>query len=187
MVSMDVELMLAIMSTQRHDFVNHLQVISGLIQLHKEERVQEYIDQVVQIYGALSKVGQLKMPEVAAALFAAYHQAAGVQVALQFDVQGDLDGCRVPGARVAQVLEKLVQQSLTGVNFSGYQPELKFSILAVPGGYLCRLDLEKPTSWDQGGAPAIFNWCQGELASYGGSLEWQWSRERVEVVLFLPR
>jgi hypothetical protein len=33
-----------ILRKQRHDFLNHLQVIYGLLQLHKTERALEYIE-----------------------------------------------------------------------------------------------------------------------------------------------
>lgn len=86
---MSVELLYFIRSYS-HDFQNHLQVISGLVQLNKPERIQEYIGQISGQIKEITKVAKIPVPEVATALFALQQQAARYGVPLLFDVKADL-------------------------------------------------------------------------------------------------
>lgn len=184
---MDVEKMLEIMAAQRHDFLNHLQVISGLVQMHKEQRVREYIAEVGQAITGLSKVGQLKLPEVTAVLFIAHYLAANAQVTVQFDIQADLAGCRVPGQKVGLVLEGLINQVLADlIPPKGDQSSLYVGISATQGGYLCVISCHNVLQQYGLNKPDIFTWAQRELMPYGGGLEWQWSEQHMRATLFLP-
>lgn len=103
---------LEIMSVQRHDFLNHLQVIAGLVQLNRGDRVKEYINQVSRDMMMLSKVNHLAAPEVAKTLLIGYYRARKHEVEVLFDVATQLDDCGMTGDVLAQWLKGLFDYSL---------------------------------------------------------------------------
>lgn len=107
--------MLELLSIQRHDFLNHLQIISGLLQLKKEPEAREYIRTAATAIKSLSKVVHLEVPEVAAVLLLAHNRAENRQVNIKFDVQSNLSGCTVPGERIAAVVDEIINNLLAGL------------------------------------------------------------------------
>ncbi|KAF1085611.1 hypothetical protein SPSYN_01754 [Sporotomaculum syntrophicum] len=108
--------MLELLSIQRHDFLNHLQIISGLLQLKKEPEAREYIRTAATAIISLSKVVHLEVHEVAAVLLIAHKQAENYNVDIKFDVQNNLRGCVVPGDRIAIVVEDILNNMIAGLN-----------------------------------------------------------------------
>lgn len=109
---MEIKGLLEVIQVQRHDFLNHLQVISGLLQLNKGERVRDYIQQVCGEYERLSKITRLKSPEVKAVLLIASNEASKYQVDLLFDIQTNMASLAVSGEVVAAALNRCIAQAL---------------------------------------------------------------------------
>lgn len=109
---METKGLLEVIQVQRHDFLNHLQVISGLLQLNKGERVRDYIQQVCGEYEKLSKITRLKSPEVKAVLLIASNEAAKCQVDLVLDIQTNMALLAVSGEVVAGALDRCFKQAL---------------------------------------------------------------------------
>ena len=59
---MEPDKIIRIISNQRHDFLNHLSVISGLVQLNKVDLVPKYIVKVSDEIKAMRQVMYLKYP-----------------------------------------------------------------------------------------------------------------------------
>lgn len=112
-IFVDTTTFLEVMSVARHDFLNHLQVISGLVQLNKTERVREYINQVSVEMERLSQVSRLSVPEVAAFLMVASFLADKYQVKVIYEINTDIENCPIPGSILAEVLEEAFHQSLS--------------------------------------------------------------------------
>lgn len=85
------EELLRFIRSYSHDFQNHLQVISGLAQLNRNERIREYIGQVSGQIREISKIAKIASSEVAIALLAFYQQAARFGIPLLFEVKADLN------------------------------------------------------------------------------------------------
>lgn len=109
---MEVKGLLEVIQVQRHDFLNHLQVISGLLQLNKGERVRDYIQQVSKEYERLSRITRIKSPEVKALLLIANNEAIKHQVELQFDIQTNMESLAVPGEIVNYTLKQCINHAL---------------------------------------------------------------------------
>ncbi|MCL5781676.1 MAG: Spo0B domain-containing protein [Firmicutes bacterium] len=109
---MEIKGLLEVIQVQRHDFLNHLQVISGLLQLNKGERVRDYINQVCGDYERLSRITRLKSPEVKAVLLIANNEAAKCQVDFMMDIETNMASLAVPGQVVGAALERCVKQAL---------------------------------------------------------------------------
>lgn len=120
---------LQVLRSQQHDFLNHLQVLSGLAQLGKTEELHTYILGVVREMAAVRRITHLKQPALALSLLTLRIEAALREVAVELDVDTDLAHCKVPEGVLVQVLRRLAD-----------------GLLAVAG--LARLDLrlEETTS-----------------------------------------
>lgn len=109
---MEMKELLEVIQVQRHDFLNHLQVISGLVQLNKEDRVRDYIKQVCVEYERLSKITRLKSAEIKAVLLIAMNEAAKCQVEILFEIETDMRTLGVPGDIAGVALDRCMKHAI---------------------------------------------------------------------------
>lgn len=99
------------MRKQRHDFMNHLQVVYSLVELGDTREMCEYIERV---YGDLKRVGRnlkTSMPAVNA-LIAAKEIDAGEQgVLMKTDVHSALENFPLEGWEMCRVLGNLIDNA----------------------------------------------------------------------------
>jgi len=100
--------LLEVLRVQRHDFMNHLQIISGMIQLNKTDRAFRYIQELAREMSEAGKITALKKPEAAAALLVNRHRAAGRDVEVRLAITTDLAGCRLDGPALADLIDSLI-------------------------------------------------------------------------------
>lgn len=100
-----LEEIMNLLRVQRHDFLNHLQVIMGLLQLNKPDRALAYIRQTSDKLLDEGRLSRLPSAELAAILILAGKQAEQKQVSLRIDMM-DLTG--IDGAKAARCLHRLV-------------------------------------------------------------------------------
>lgn len=137
---MKLEKLLEVIQVQRHDFLNHIQVISGYLQLNKVDYVREYIRQICLETTQMSKTARIVVPEVAAALLIGFKDAAKYQITTSLVVDSNLADCAVPGDVLGEVLEC----SFESVIASMASPALEERRLGVyfterERTYICRL------------------------------------------------
>lgn len=184
---MDTDKMLELISVQRHDFLNHLQVISGLLQLKKEERAREYIVEVGQDIKQLSKISQLKDPEAAAAFLVSHNQAASAQIIVNYDVQADLAECGVPGTVTGAVFVRLLEYVLNRLAPPELaERELNIGLKAVEGGYLCDICFAGSVAVNELTWNELAQALSTKLTLYGGKLERTVNGAKQDIKLFLP-
>jgi hypothetical protein len=75
-----MEELLNLLRVQRHDFVNHLQVISGYIQLKKYDKVMEYLTDISVTLQNEGQVNKLENPILIASLLTTKHEAGKWQI-----------------------------------------------------------------------------------------------------------
>lgn len=115
----DLETLNVEMRKQRHDFVNHLQVVYSLIELGDTQESMSYIERV---YGDLKRVGQslrTSVPAVNALLAAKLNDAESRGVRMQAVVRSAWDGMPVPGWEICRAIGNLIDNAfdaLAGVN-----------------------------------------------------------------------
>ncbi|WP_051273768.1 Spo0B domain-containing protein [Desulfotruncus alcoholivorax] len=184
---MDTDKMLELISIQRHDFLNHLQVISGLLQLKKEERAREYIYEIGQDIKRLSKISHLKDPEAAAAFLIGHNHANSVQVAVNYDVQTDLAECDVPGSITGSVLIQLLEYILHHLAPPEVaERELNIDLKAVEGGFQCVFRFAGSGAVNGEAWNELSRVLNKKLAPYAGGLERMANGSHQTVKLFLP-
>jgi len=146
---MDIAQMMELLSAQRHDFLNHLQVISGFLQLHREKQARDYIGVVTNAMADLSKAAHLAMPEAAAVLLSAVYRAARYQIKVVFDIQTDLAGCTLAGPEVASLLEEILagiidRLSAPNHRYKGAKPEILIAASGALQTGLWRIRIDSP-------------------------------------------
>ena len=97
---------------QRHDFLNHLQVISSLVQLEEYAEANKYISKIM---GDIKQVGQLLRTANAAvnALLAAKSVDAGKnKVALKFHISAKLKDIPIEDWQLCRILSNLIDNAV---------------------------------------------------------------------------
>jgi len=179
---------LEIIQVQRHDFLNHLQVISGLLQLNKVERVREYINQVGLEIAHASKTSRVRIPEVSLALLYCLNEAAKYQVEIELTVNSDFSACGAPGHVIGQAVEQLVDCALETIfspEITGRRLEIIFN--ETDKKYNCRLLFPEPAQSDlrrfENTLASV-----GELVSpHGGRVNMAIANSGIEIFLIFPR
>jgi len=128
---------LKVLRAQYHDFLNRLQVISGLLDLGRHEKIKEYLGRVAEEFAARGRVAKAGLPGLAWVLlrFQAEGVAAGVKVFCDLEKVPLREG---PGSEEALVacLEKLHAAIAARVAGTGEEHVLTITGRNVPGGYL---------------------------------------------------
>jgi len=184
---MDLEKLLEVIQAQRHDFLNHLQVISGFLQLNKPERIREYIELVTADMSVMSQTSRFKIPELTAVLLVSFNEAAKYQAEMKLTVNSNLGGCTVPGPVVGRALESVIDSFLANLcssvsctkifkvglseNGTGYTICLSSPAFFIEDPVLLKKDLEP---------------VKEVLNKYSGELRTSLLRDRIEIFLDLP-
>lgn len=97
---------------QRHDFLNHLQVVYSLMEMEEYQEANDYIDKV---YGAITSIGRVMKtanPAINALLQAklAACEKAGVQV--EMNIQSSWKNLSIPGWEMCKVLSNLIDNAI---------------------------------------------------------------------------
>lgn len=185
---MEMADLLGVFRTQRHDFLNHLQVISGFIQLQKGEEARAYIREVARELERQGTILHLGVPEAAFALLVALREAALAQVRLHYDIRCSLASCTVPGTRIGRALEAVLRRAVKVLSPPEVQRRSLFLSLEKDGSR-CLFRVGVPVQ-DHGDLREAVDAAGEELAGCGGSaaLGVRLSAEGpvAEVILSLP-
>mgnify|MGYP000990057297 CR=1 FL=1 len=104
-----------IIKTQRHDFVNHLQTVYGLMQLGQVEEAQSFISELfteVQISGEALR---LAIPELSALLLVKTGLATSRNISFRIEVRSDLSQINVRPFDLVAIMGNLINNALEAV------------------------------------------------------------------------
>jgi len=169
---------------QRHDFMNHLQVVFGLIELDQKDDARAYVE---RIYGDIQRVGRsmkTALPAVNALLAAKMSDCERRGVSLQFNITSDWAGMPVPAWELCRVLGNLIDNALDALEHAPeprLRVEMSESVLSyfftvedngegMPEGVLERVFQAGFTTKHTGHGMGL-SIVQDILQQYGGSIE----------------
>jgi len=182
----DMARLMELISLQRHDFLNHFQVISGLLQMNRGEQAREYIYNTAREITRLSKVVHLKVPEVAAAIMLAHYSAVERGVDMEYEVETDLGGCIIPAEKLGQALEAVL---LYGVECLAPSENgdhvMDVGINATDRGYLFRVRFKTSGVQNRYGDDRVLRDLDVVLSLYGGSVTQSNEGDKIEIIVFL--
>lgn len=101
--------------TQRHDYLNHLQVVYGLMELEEYEELQKYLKPVYKDMLKTGKALKTSKPAINALLKAKMDEAEGKNIDFYIEVKSDLKELHVADWEVCKVLSNLLDNAMTAV------------------------------------------------------------------------
>lgn len=185
---MDLQKLLDVVQVQRHDILNHLQVISGFLQLNKPDRIRDYIEHVIVEMKVMSQTSWFKIPEVTAVLLIGFNEASKYQSEMELLVESKLDECTVPGHVVAYALESVLYRFLENLA-SPESGNRNFTVRFEESGERHTICLCSQASCiaDPALLKKALEPVRELLHKHGGESNIALSRENLEIFLDLPR
>ncbi len=124
------EELLNVLRVQRHDFMNHIQVICGLAQLQKTSQMMSYISTLTDDMYTDSKLSGLTQIEFAACLIK--KKSLATEQGIKFDIYifSNLEKLRIPATKLVRVVGNLIDNAFFAVkeqSISNGQVLLKIS------------------------------------------------------------
>ncbi|GAB4263752.1 sensor histidine kinase [Thermincola ferriacetica] len=101
-----------ILRLYRHDFLNHLQVITGFIQLNRPDNALNYINEVVDALKKQSLISNMEHPEVASLLFKKMYYAEREGIRFTVEPGSNLRGLDIPASVISGIIGNLVDNAL---------------------------------------------------------------------------
>lgn len=100
--------------TQRHDFLNHLQVVYSLIEMEEYEEANEYIEQVYGRITAVSRVMKTAVPAVNALLQVKVAACEKAHVRVKLDITSKWETLEntLPAWEMCKVLSNLIDNAI---------------------------------------------------------------------------
>ena len=113
---------------QRHDFLNHLQVVYSLIEMGEYDEANQYIAQVYGDIQAVSKALKTRCAPVNALLRAKMAEAEQRGVRVNLAVHAAWDGLPLPGWEMCRVLSNLIDNALDALQGATADPRLDITL-----------------------------------------------------------
>lgn len=114
-----LETLNATLRAQRHDFMNHIQVVYSLTEFDDRAAALEYMDKV---YGDLQRVGRAlktSVPAINALIAAKMADCEEKGISFTADITSRWDGLPVPGWEMCRVLGNLIDNAVEALGPSG--------------------------------------------------------------------
>ena len=112
----------------RHDYLNHLQVVYGLLELEEYEDLKKYLEPVYKGIMKTGKALKTSKPALNALLKAKMQEAEGKQIDLYVEVKSDLQKLTVEDWQLCKVLSNLVDNAMTALSEKAEERKLEIDI-----------------------------------------------------------
>ncbi|MEG6614869.1 Spo0B domain-containing protein [Peptococcaceae bacterium 1198_IL3148] len=179
--------LLEVIQVQRHDFLNHFQVISGLLQLKKPERAQDYINQVCAEMGTFSAISRLQVPELQAVLYIATNEANTHLIEFDFNINTKFADCSVPGNIIATAVEECINEAIKLLSPPEVEDRrLTLNVVELEKKIHCKFGLPGLSADIVADLESNLKYCRSLLA-YGIQVSLVIKAEQAEIHLSLPR
>lgn len=109
------EELLDILRTQRHDFLNHLQVIYGLVHLKKTEKLSSYIGELTNDMETENRLSSLACAEFTAFLLRKKSSAIEQGIKFDLDIFTDLLYAKIPASELVSIVGNLIDNAFYAV------------------------------------------------------------------------
>lgn len=103
---------LRVLRCHRHDFLNHLQVILGYIQLGKVQQAEEYIKGINEELKGIRVISGLSIPEISVLLLFMRQKAGESNIRLDCDIEADLSEISIDPQDLVRILSNLIDNAI---------------------------------------------------------------------------
>lgn len=126
---------------QRHDYMNHIQVIYGLLELGEYEEARRYMEPVFRDITKVTKALKTYQPAVNALLRAKMESAEQKGISMTVEVGTPLKKIPLPAWELCKVLSNLIDNAITALEEGqkegrAERPALTVEICQEPGCYI---------------------------------------------------
>ena len=112
----------------RHDYLNHLQVVYGLLELEEYEDLKEYLTPVYKGMMKTGKALKTSKPALNALLKAKMEEAEGKRIDVYVEVKSDLQKLSIEDWQLCKVLSNLIDNAMTALNEKESEKKLEIDI-----------------------------------------------------------
>ncbi|MCR8656534.1 Spo0B domain-containing protein [Paenibacillus endoradicis] len=132
------------LKSSRHDLMNHIQVLNGLIYLKQYEKAGEYLKQLTVDSKALDVSLRIQNPALMVILQSKWELGQSKDIHIQFEVDQS-DFSRIEAMDVVKILSNLLDNAIEAVDvYSGLEPKIiKVICKTIGGKYI--FSVENPT------------------------------------------
>ena len=127
----------ATLRKQRHDFMNHLQVVFSLMELNEQQEAMKYVESVYTDIRKTGSVLKTAIPAVNALIAAKRQDCQERGIALDVEIGSGWRELPVPGWEMCRVLGNLIDNARDALleDADNIQPNIRVSIDETPGAF----------------------------------------------------
>lgn len=120
---------------QRHDYLNHLQVVYGLLELQEYEELCRYLEPVYKDMQKTGKALKTSMPAVNALLKAKMDEAESRGIDFYVEVKSDLKALKAEAWELCKVLANLLDNAMTALEDQTGERKIELDIAETPEAF----------------------------------------------------
>lgn len=129
---------------QRHDYLNHLQIVYGMMELEEYEELHAYLEPVYKDMMKVGKAIRTSIPAVNALLMAKMGTAEANGTDFYVEVKSDLKNLRVEPWELCKVLSNLIDNAITALQEKEGERKMALDISEDRNFYLFSLSNNGP-------------------------------------------
>lgn len=103
---------------QRHDFLNHIQVVYSLLEMGESQEAADYLDRIYSELRTVSKVMRTKVTAFNALLQVKNAACEERGIALEMDIRSTLEGLPVPAWEICCIIGNLMDNAMDAIGDS---------------------------------------------------------------------
>ena len=129
----------------RHDYLNHLQIVYGLMELEEYDEMNSYLRKVYKELLKTGKAVKTSKPAINALLAAKMAEAEAQKIEFQVDVKSDLKKLAIEDWELCKVLSNLIDNAMKALeDFDGEEKKIRVQITETPERYIFSVDDNGP-------------------------------------------
>ena len=174
------------MRAQRHDFMNHLQVVHSLIELSKYSDAADYIEKVYSSIEKVSNTLKTGIPAVNAILEAKRKACENKGIEVKMEVRTTFSEMPIPDWELCRTLGNIIDNAVNALEEGSNSPWIKIEMLEDMFNYIFKISNNgpaiQPSLWEKifetgyttqsakGGEGMGLAICKRIMSRYGGKL-----------------
>lgn len=101
---------------QRHDYLNHMQVVYGMAELEEYDELRSYLEPIYRDMMKIGKAIRTSVPAINALLMAKMGEAEAAHIDFYVEVKSDLKQLRIEPWELCKVLSNLIDNAATALS-----------------------------------------------------------------------
>ncbi|WP_049945810.1 sensor histidine kinase [Butyrivibrio sp. LC3010] len=129
----------------RHDYLNHLQIIYGLMELEEYDEMNSYLRKVYKELLKTGKAVKTSKPAINALLAAKMAEAEAKGIEFLIDVKSDLKKLEIEDWELCKILSNLIDNAMKALeDFDGEEKKIRVQINETPERYIFSVEDNGP-------------------------------------------